>query len=480
MASATSAPRTGPTPPGPPADTLPTRAMRLFGGRRDQLAQFDELFSAYGDIVFTGRGKSSFLLIRRPEHVEHVLIGGSGRYVKAAHYRLLATVTGQGLLTNEGDSWAAQRRLMQPMFAKRHLGDLGAHMVAAIDDHLAGWDDLPDGSTVEISEAMSALALDVVGRALFGTSLSGIAGRLRPAVLVGLDTAITAARLQSVFTIPPGLVDLIGQAVFRAPVLPPPLHRIRHAMRTIDDVVNEVIDARVAEGDNGRMAEDSRARTDDLLGLLLSARDDEDRPMDRRQVRDEIVTLMLAGHETTANGLAWMWHLLSRHHEARERMLDEVDAVVGRERRPDVDAVDALPWTKACFDEAMRLYPPAWVLEREAVVDDEIDGFRIPQGTTVFIPVFAIHRDPRWWPDPEAFDPARFLPDAKVTRGSYLPFGAGRRICIGAAFAQLEATLITAAVSSRFLLDGVRDHVDPEPTVTLRPRQGLPMTLRRR
>lgn len=454
-------------PPGPPRRRRLGAALGLLGGG-DQLAKLSLLAEEYGDLVFWRANGRTLLLLRRPEHVEHVLIGGHDRYVKAAHYRLLATVTGEGLLTNEGESWANQRRLMQPMFAKGHLNDLAVHMSSSIDDFLAGWAELGEGAEIEVAEAMSRLTLDVVGRALFGTSLGLVADRLRPAVLVGLRTAMVAARLQSFFTVPPQLIDLVGEAVFRAPVLPGPLGRIRQAMRTIDNVVNEVIEARVATG---------TATDDDLLGLLLSATDEQGRPMNRKQVRDELVTLMLAGHETTANGLAWMWYLLAENPTARERMLAEIDTVLAR-RPPSADDDERLPWTLACFHEAMRLYPPAWILEREAVVDDEIDGYRIPKGTTVFIPVSLIHRDPRWWPEPDAFDPNRFVDRPPPSRGTYLPFGAGRRVCIGAGFAHLEATLIAANTAQRFTLElSPRARVTPEATVTLRPRNGIPMTL---
>ena len=200
--------------------------------------------------------------------------------------------------------------------------------------------------------------------------------------------------------------------------------------------------------------------------------------MSREQVRDELVTFMLAGHETTANGLAWMWYLLSRSPEARDRLHAEVDEVLGG-RVPTADDVERLPYTSACFQEALRLYPPAWVIEREAVADDEIDGHPIPAGATLIMPTYLIHRDPRLWPNPEGFDPRRFLPENARAhpRYAYLPFGAGRRVCVGAGFAILEGTLIAAMIAQRFTFDlapGVR--VVPEPTVTLRPRDGLPMT----
>jgi cytochrome P450 len=256
-------------------------------------------------------------------------------------------------------------------------------------------------------------------------------------------------------------------------VLPPPLHRIRAAMHTIDDVVRGIIDDRVANPGSGH---------DDLLGLLLAARDEQGEALSHTQVRDEVVTLMLAGHETTANGLAWLWYLLAQNPEARARLDAEVDEVLGG-RTPTAADAERLVWTTACFQEAMRLYPPAWVLEREAVVDDELDGYRIPARSTVIFPVYLIHRDPRWWPHPDVFDPTRFLGEraAQSHRGAYLPFGAGRRACVGASFALMEGTLIAAMVSQRFDLDlHAGAAVVPEATVTLRPRHGLAMTLRPR
>jgi len=414
-----------------------------------------------------------FLALRHPDHIEHVLVAGHDRYVKAAHYRLLAAVTGEGLLTNEGESWAHQRRLIQPLLGRRQLEGLGTHMTAAATAHMEKWDALEEGVRIDVSEAMTELTLDVVGRALFGTTLADTADRLRPAVGMGMDTAVGAARLQSVLTLPKWFIDLAGRVVFRAPVLPRSVGRIQVAMRTIDGVVREIIAARHGQGSDDE---------GDMVGLLLGARDVDGRAMTETQVRDELVTFMLAGHETTANALSWLWYLLSQHPDARRRLHAEVDAVVGA-RQPNALDAEALPWTKACVLEALRLYPPAWILEREAIADDEIDGRRITPKTTVHLAVYAVHRDERWWPNPECFEPERFLGNADPTRprGAYLPFGAGRRVCVGQSFALLEATLIAAAVAQRYELELVEGTVvEPEATVTLRPRGGLPMRLHRR
>jgi cytochrome P450 len=199
-------------------------------------------------------------------------------------------------------------------------------------------------------------------------------------------------------------------------------------------------------------------------------------------VRDEATTFMLAGHETTANAMTWMWYLLALNPQARDRMLEEVDTVLG-DRRPTAADVPSLPWTTACVQEAMRVFPPAWSIPRTAVRDDVIDDHRIPRGATVIIPVHAIHHDARWWPDPEVFDPTRFLPEHARGRhrSAYLPFGGGRRVCIGTSFALMETTLIAAMLSRRFVFDVVPGHpVEPEATLTLRPRHGIRMIAHRR
>jgi cytochrome P450 len=221
---------------------------------------------------------------------------------------------------------------------------------------------------------------------------------------------------------------------------------------------------------------------EDVLGLLLSVRDEEGQPLPLRRVRDEAATFMLAGHETTANALSWMWYLLALNTDARDQMLAEVDAVLG-DRRPAFDDVAKLPWTAACVQEAMRMYSPAWVVPRRCVEDDVIGGHRIRRGSTVLIPINSLHHDERFWPDPEVFDPSRFLPENVKShhRSAYLPFGGGRRVCIGKTFAMIEATLVTALMSRSFVYDLKPGHpVMPEATLTLRPRYGLKMIARRR
>jgi cytochrome P450 len=430
------------------------------------------VFPDGGDLAHRRVFGHHYFVSRSPDHVEHVFVAGHDHYRKSVHYRLLAAVTGEGLLTNEGEAWARQRRLMQPVFTKRHLDGLVPPMTAAIEDFLDRWPPVPSPDNVDVAAAMTELTLDVVGQALFGAGLGDAVDRLRPAVAMGLNTALAAARLQMLVPVPRWFVDGVATMVARAPLLPPPLGRIQATMRTIDSVVWDIIDRRLAtEGDGN----------DDLLGLLLAARDEDGAAMPRAQVRDEVVTLMLAGHETTANALSWLWYLLAAHPPARQRLVEEVDSVL-RGRTPAAEDLERLLWTTACLQEALRLYPPAWVLEREARIDDHLDGLRVPAGATIIFPIHLIHCDERWWPRSDAFEPERFLPGAAGwRRGAYLPFGAGRRSCIGANFALVEGTLIAAMVAQRLELGLQAGYVPvPSATVTLRPRGGLPMAIRRR
>jgi cytochrome P450 len=303
--------------------------------------------------------------------------------------------------------------------------------------------------------------------------MADLAARIGPDVTDGLRAAERATRLILLANPPVWLVRLMAGIVDKTPHLPPPIGRLHEIMRTVDRMVWDVIHERQAHPDD----------TEDLLGLLLSARDEDGEPLPLLRVRDEAATFVLAGHETTANALSWMWYLLALNPDARDRMLAEVDTVLEGDRRPTFADAAKLRWTAACFQEAMRVFPPAWVLPRKCIEDDVIDGHRIKKGSTILIPINSLHHDERFWPDPETFDPTRFLPENIKShhRSAYLPFGGGRRVCAGKAFAVIEGTLVTALMSRRFIYDLKPGHpVEPEATLTLRPRYGLKMIARRR
>ena len=430
---------------------------------------------ADSDIVrFAFAGRTTFVL-GHPDYVDHVLHDAVDRYRKSVEYELLRSVVGLSLFTDEGESWRRHRRLLGPLFAKRHVLGLCELMLVPIDRYIDGLEAKGAGEErfpVNVTQGMTELTLDVVGSALFGRGMADLARRIGPLVTTGLRAAERTTRLMMVTNPPWWLFRAWAGFLHHAPLLPPPLQRIQSVMRTIDETVWGVVRERQA----------NPGRSDDLLGLLLSVRDEHGRPLPLRRVRDEATTFILAGHETTANALSWMWYLLALHPGARERMLAEVDEVLGG-RRPAADDVARLQWTAACFQEAMRIFPPAWAIPRTAVREDEIDGHRIPRGASVLIPIHAIHHDARFWPDPEAFDPERFLGENahRHHRSAYLPFGGGRRICIGSSFATCEAVLVAARIGQRFAFDLAPGHpVEPEATLTLRPRRGLWMMARRR
>jgi cytochrome P450 len=376
------------------------------------------------------------------------------------------------LFTDEHESWRRHRMMLNPVLAKRHLASLFELMVDPVEAFVERLDDGSDRIAVDMTQAMTELTLDVVGSALFGHGMADLARRIGPTVTAGLRAAERASRLIILLNPPALLVRGCAQFVHHVPMLPSVLGRLQTIMQTVDEMVWEVVRDRQA----------NPVQTDDLLNLLLSVRDEAGNPLPLRRVRDEACTFLLAGHETTANAMSWMWYLLALNTQARDRMLAEVDEVLG-DRRPTMDDVRKLTWTSACVQEAMRMYSPAWVLPRKCVQDDVIDGHRIPKGSTVLIPTDSLHHDPRFWDQPEVFDPTRFLPENARShhRCSYLPFGGGRRICIGSSFALIEATLITTMMSRRFVYDLVPGHpVEPEATLTLRPRHGLKMVARRR
>lgn len=441
------------------------------------LRAMDHYANTYGDVyrLSATAGHNAFFLRGAPQ-VRHVLITNQDNYRKSNQYELLHRILGLGLVTSEGEPWQRRRALIQPMFAKRHLGPFAEHMANASVAALDRWDRTwTEGQTVELAETMSAMTLDVVGRALVGTDFTARAGQFGEALGTVLQSAGEAGR--SPLTQIGGGVRQIG--VTRAlKAQPRRWKRINDATDVLDDVVLGLIDAR-----SGAAGARDLAAREDLLGLLMAARDPETgAALDRTQLRDELMTFVTAGHETTANGLVWMWYLLSQNPAAREQMLAEVDEVL-EGRVPTAADAERLPWTTACFQEAMRLFPPVWHVQRASIGEDVVGGFHVPAGSLMVISTWTTHRDPAVWPNPAGFDPRRFLGETakERPRHAYLPFAGGRRVCIGQGFAMMEATILTAMIAQRFVFDLVPGApVEAEPTVTLRPAHGMPMTIHRR
>jgi cytochrome P450 len=441
-------------------------AAALAGVARSPLDGYLSLYARYGDTIRVPAGPLGVrFLLSRPEHAEHVLVTRQHDYVKPVTYRGLRALIGDGLLTSEGETWRRHRRLVQPVFTRRDVLAFGPAITDATRRMLAGWAALPDGSPVDAAARMSALALDVVGRALFSADLTGDAERMNRMVDAGQRVAVAAGLL----TLPRG--PRSEQAV-RALA-----RRLGRSPEGTEGFTARLVRLRRAE--LARTGGEGRRR--DLLDVLLTAGGADGPPLTDAEVSAEVATFLLAGHETTANTLSWALGLLAAFPAARARLEDEVDTVLdGRE--PEAADAARLPWTTAVISESLRLYPPAWTVERSAAVDDRVAGVRVPAGSVVSVPPYLIHRHPEFWPDPAGFEPDRFRePDPARPRYAYIPFGGGRRACVGQAFAELEAVLALAAISQQYRLELTPAGLPrPSAGVTLRPGRGLPMRLTRR
>lgn len=428
--------------------------------QRDTLGFFDRGRS-YGNLysfeLLTSGGKLLGYAISRPEHVRHVLKDNYKNYRKSGSYDRLASALGEGLLTSEGGLWHRQRRLAQPAFHKRRLASLADTISSTAGEVLERrWaDEVP--KPVNAAAEMSALTLAVLGNALMSTDLSKVSEEVAWAVDVFFSHA--SRRIKAPLVVPE-----------RWPT--PDNVRYKSALRKLDAVVYSLIE------ESKRTCGDG----DDLLSLLVGSTDEETgEGMSDRQLRDEVMTMLIAGHETTATALTWCWYLLSCNVEVRGKLFQEVDEVLGG-RPPGFEDLQKLRYTEMVFKESLRLYPPAWMIARRAIEDDEIGGYAIPAGARIAVSPYITHRDPAIWDNPEGFDPERFDPehpaDALSREFSWFPFGGGPRQCIGRNFALMEGTLLLATVAQRYRLDlapGVR--VEPEASVTLRPRHDVPMTV---
>ncbi len=414
----------------------------------------------YGSVVRFPMPRSEVWLISDPVEVRRVLQGNHKAYGKRTiQYDTLALVTGTGLLASDADLWRRMRRVMSPGF--HH--DLVAAMATSVHEVCTAWVERTVHQGVEteldLDAAMLELTLEIVAATLLGGNLAGRADHLVGAVMTALHVVVS--RAQQPLPIPESW--------------PTPGHRrFRGAMKVLDAAVDDVIAARRG-----------RKPGTDTLWLLITAMDEG--LASAREVRDEVVTLIVAGHETVAATLTWTWVLLASHPEAEQRVQAEVDGLPDPESSGwDVDILKRLPYARAVIDECLRLYPPAWVITRRSLESDVLGGFELPAGTTVIISPYAIHRDTQWWPNPDRFDPDRFLGETSPSESgtgplTYLPFGAGPRLCIGRDLALMEAPLVVATLARVLRARPKRPtSVRPDFGVTLRPSGGLPGVVLRR
>ena len=463
QASTTTSSTPSPTGPRPKLRVLARRApgpRGLFSGWKllnDPLPLIEKNFVKYGDLVHLRLFGFNVFTVGHPEGIKHVLQDNHRNYRKSADYKLLARILGQGLVTSEGDLWLRQRRLMQPMFHRQKIAAFGAMMTDCTLGMLERWRGFAERSEAfDVTAEMMRLTLHIVGRALLTMDLT------RQADSISRNMTIANERFGN------------GDIGMLAPWLPTPTNiRFRSAVDTLRQIVLDIIAARRREGrDYG-----------DLLSMLLAVRDeDTGEGMNNEQLRDEVLTLILAGHETTATALSWTWYLLSQHPEVERKLHAELDAVLGG-RAPTTGDLANLTYTGMVIDEAMRLYPPVWAIGREAIEADEIMGCRIPKGSSIMASQWLAHRHPAFWENPDAFDPERFSAEraAGRPRYAYFPFGGGPRMCIGNIFALTEAQLVLATVAQRYRLKLAPHHpIELQPLITLRPLHVVKVVLESR
>jgi cytochrome P450 len=397
-----------------------------------------------------------FYFLAHPEAVEHVLQKHHKNYRKPVFFdRTMALLVGQGLFSSDGDLWLRQRRLAQPAFHRQPLARLFPLMTAATDTFLKEREAAGPGQVVDLLDEMMHLTLRIASTTLFSTDLTRVS-----------DTTRRAYRTTFAY------LNYRMGTLFKAPTwLPTPRNlAFVRAKRLLDHLVLDLIEAR----------RKTASRPEDLLSLLLAAQDEETGVgMSDQQLKDEVLTLLTAGHETTGAALAWTWYLLGQHPQVQNDVADEVKARL-QGRSPAIDDLPHLPLVRAVFEESLRLYPPAYGQPREAIEADEINGFLIPSRSMVALSQYVTHRHPDFWEQPEAFKPERFLPAQAATRAkfAYFPFGGGPRICIGNTFALTEGSLVLASVLQKLRVELVQAHpVVPDTTFTLRPKYGVKATL---
>ncbi|MDQ3908371.1 MAG: cytochrome P450 [Acidobacteriota bacterium] len=444
-------------PPGPRLASPVARVRGYVAFRRDPLSFLTRLAREHGDIVHFRVGNQHAYLLNHPDLIRDALVTNQDCFHKGRALQRSKRLLGEGLLTSEGERHRRQRRLAQPAFHKKRIDSYGRVMTDYAARHTSLW---RDGASVDIAREMTRLTLAIVGKTLFDADVESDAD----------DIGGALTEIMGLFNV---LLLPYSEYLERLPL--PQTRRFERARSKLDGIIYRIIEERRRdERDAG-----------DLLSMLLRARDEEgDRTgMTDEQIRDEVMTLILAGHETTANALSWTWHLLAQNAEAESKLHAELDEVLDRGRLPTVEDLPRLPYTEMVVSESMRLYPPAWVLGRLAVKDFRAGDFTIPAGSLVLLSQWVTQRDARFFTEPETFRPERWTAEARESRHaySYFPFGGGARRCVGEGFAWMEGVLLVAAIASRWRMKLDANHlVETYPRITLRPKNGIRVTLEKR
>jgi len=423
---------------------------------RDPLGFLQSLADTYGDIAHFTAGPEHFYLLNHPDLIHEALVEKPEQFQKEQIDKIvLGRFLGNGLLLNDGETWKRQRRLVQPRFHTRRIQAYAQVMVDRAVDLMTGWQ---DGGSLDISHEMTRVTLAIVAKTLFDAEVEGDTATISDALTEGQNIAVRQIRLGIPFP----------------EWLPLPINRRQRRVRAeLDAVILRMIRQR-------RTSQEDRG---DLLSMLLLAQDEADGTgMTDEQVRDEVATLFVAGHETTATALTWIWYLLSQHNEVERRLCDELTRVL-KGRPPTFADLTQLVYTEMIVKEAMRLYPPAWLFGRQPIGMVTIGDYPLIQGSTVLISPYVMHHHRLYFENPIRFEPERFSSEneKRLPKYAYIPFGGGPRICIGNSFAMMEAKLILATIAQRFqLILSAKQKIDLEPLVTLRPKDGIQMLLKQR
>ncbi|MDH5230468.1 MAG: cytochrome P450 [Gammaproteobacteria bacterium] len=446
--------------------TIPMPPYKGFLGHLPQVKQdfyafMTQCFEQYGDIVHIKLGMKDLILLSHPSLIEDILVKQQDVFIKAYepdNPRGLALLLGQGLLTSRGGFWKKQRRTIQPMFHRQSIGQMYPSMLKATREMMSQWEGFDSDAVVDINEEMTKITLEIITQCMFSSSVKQTVPQLRQ----DMETALTYCQKQ--FFNPLALPLWVPTRTNR---------KFNQVLKRLRSIIASFIYQR-------RMQIDKQG---DLLDLLINARDPETgKFMSERAIIDEAITFFSAGHETTAHALSWTWYLLSQHPEAMQKLQQEVDSVL-TDRLPRIEDIEKLVYTRAVFEETIRLYPPAVVLLRKVSQATSLNGYEIPKGAFVIGNIRNVQHHPAVWPQAESFKPERFLGDQRNTiqRYAHIPFGAGPRACIGSAMAMMEGPLIIAMIAQRFDVQLAADaKVEEKLAITLRPKNGLPMVLRKR
>ncbi|MBW4469895.1 MAG: cytochrome P450 [Stenomitos rutilans HA7619-LM2] len=426
-----------------------------FDFAKDPLGFLTHCAEDYGELVPLRFLFSSACLLTQPEHIEHVLKHPELFTKNTPAWQAVRSLVGDGLLTSEGSFWSRQRRLMQPVFHQQHIAAYGETMVLYADRMLQTWQ---EGDVCDIHQAMMQLTLNIVTKTLFNVDMAGATAQT---IAQTLEVAMEwfSSRRQQAF------LPLTG--------LPTPINRrYKQALQTMDQAIYALIQQRRQSGDN----------PGDLLSLLLQAQDEDGSRMSDRQLRDELSTLILAGHETTANALSWVWMLLAQNPPVERKLMGELGTVLG-DRSPTLADLPQLRYTEQIIKEALRLYPPLFSLARSPIQDYDLDGYHIPTGYILLFSPWVMHRSARYFTNPLQFQPERWEHDLEkqLPKGVYFPFGDGPRVCMGKSFALMEAVLLLATIAQKWQLTLLPDQLlAPLPSMTLRPKAGITVRLTKR